>query len=772
VLEAQRAEAANLESLGQLELESYPSATVAFTIASLELADRPSARRLALEALWEGPTAFIANKKPTSSIRFTPDGRSLVQGFFGEGDGRIRLINIDGSNVQLTGTLGHEKIVFPRFFSIPEFDGNDGLFAINDWGVGSSTSNFMVTRKITFWSAPTGRKLAEAHFENVDTWVGSVGRDSASDRMVVLVPADPGVVRVDVVDSDGTHRRLGTHKFEVEVDPDTWKTTLEKHSGKWIAASTGHEVYVIEIRDHDLSKPRLVARQESLVTHVSMDPLGRYVVTTDQNGRIRLWNLAETSPPRILKGAPGWPYVCGEGSFLCAGNRRNDGEFVFQIWSLEDESPVPIRRIETGVMKTMSKIYLDSPSRHVVRSGADDKIRLWPMSAPADAEPVLLKRGDVGKVFSVSVDRHGRWVAGADGSGVAIWSLDRPPAVVIRRHEGTVNSLVFGPEGRWIASSSGDGTISQWPLDGEVPRHGRVIFSIPRSYLSGVALSSQGDQLLVGGANIYGVGFVHLVSSNGESSRELPTEVTGQYSDTAFSPDGRFVAAACAGVEQGRDEIVVWDRASGEQLAVVARGESALYANPVFLGNEHIMALGRSGLQQWNLESGVSEVLHEGSFSRYAASGDGRRVLLLETAEEEDPGRAVFVDLDSGATTRLDSHGDLIWTVGLDADGEIAVTGDIEGTVRVELLGHESTVLTVVIDPLGRWVASGGRDQTIRLWPMPDLSRPPLHTLPREELIAKLKTLTNLRVVRDEESPTGWKLTHDPFPGWETVPEW
>jgi len=57
---------------------------------------------------------------------------------------------------------------------------------------------------------------------------------------------------------------------------------------------------------------------------------------------------------------------------------------------------------------------------------------------------------------------------------------------------------------------------------------------------------------------------------------------------------------------------------------------------------------------------------------------------------------------------------------------------------------------------------SGG---TIRLWPMPDLSKPPLHTLPRQELIAKLKSLTNLRVVRDEESPTGWKLTHDPFPG-------
>ena len=55
---------------------------------------------------------------------------------------------------------------------------------------------------------------------------------------------------------------------------------------------------------------------------------------------------------------------------------------------------------------------------------------------------------------------------------------------------------------------------------------------------------------------------------------------------------------------------------------------------------------------------------------------------------------------------------------------------------------------------------------------MPDLSKPPLHTLPHNELLAKLESLTNIRVVRDDESPTGWKQVIGPFPGWATVPEW
>jgi len=55
---------------------------------------------------------------------------------------------------------------------------------------------------------------------------------------------------------------------------------------------------------------------------------------------------------------------------------------------------------------------------------------------------------------------------------------------------------------------------------------------------------------------------------------------------------------------------------------------------------------------------------------------------------------------------------------------------------------------------------------------MPDLSKPPLHTLPHDELLARLHPLTNLRAVRDDSLSTGWTIDLGPFPGWRDVPTW
>ena len=103
-------------------------------------------------------------------------------------------------------------------------------------------------------------------------------------------------------------------------------------------------------------------------------------------------------------------------------------------------------------------------------------------------------------------------------------------------------------------------------------------------------------------------------------------------------------------------------------------------------------------------------------------------------------------------------EGDL-WTAGLD------------GSPALRITSHPGMEFSPKFSPDGKWIASASGGE-IRLWPMPDLSKPPLHTLPHDELLAKLRALTNLQVVEDAASPTGYKLDIGPFPGWKDVPTW
>ena len=213
-----------------------------------------------------------------------------------------------------------------------------------------------------------------------------------------------------------------------------------------------------------------------------------------------------------------------------------------------------------------------------------------------------------------------------------------------------------------------------------------------------------------------------------------------------------------------------------------------MYGTWPFTDESTLYTAGVGGVRRWNLEDGVHELVYRFE----PGSPDHPRSLaeaeaLLRVAPEGrlallGAGQAKTLDLLTGEVRTLQVFGARVESVALDPSGRLAATGDVNGVVRVGrltdeephlLMGHEGPVDQVEISPDGRWVAStGSEDNTLRLWPMPDLSKPPLHTLPRDQLIAKLKSLTNFRAVRDSEAPEGWKIEFDRFPGWKETPRW
>ena len=209
-------------------------------------------------------------------------------------------------------------------------------------------------------------------------------------------------------------------------------------------------------------------------------------------------------------------------------------------------------------------------------------------------------------------------------------------------------------------------------------------------------------------------------------------------------------------------------------------------AAPGWLRDGRLVSDGDAGLRVWDLATGTSQLLRACKKTlttiSLLVSPDSHLVLRLDAAVQTgyDSSLSVF-DLASRVTREITSHGKSVLSFALDPSGTILVTGDKSGVVRVGrltggeshlLFGHTGPVTSVAVSPDGRWIASGSDDGTIRLWPMPDMTKPPLHTLPYDELMAKLKSLTNLRAVRDAASDTGWKIVIGPFPGWKDVPKW
>jgi WD40 repeat protein len=250
-----------------------------------------------------------------------------------------------------------------------------------------------------------------------------------------------------------------------------------------------------------------------------------------------------------------------------------------------------------------------------------------------------------------------------------------------------------------------------------------------------------------------------------------------------FSPDGGFLGLV--NFETPQTYAVIWDVEAAREVARFHLDDGEIRWRPRFGGDGRLMTGTSKGVLAWDIETGNYEILADADVYGFISNEDGRQLLVTELGEGGlwgDPEGPVFVfDLDAGVTTHLETHGTQVWGGAVNRDGTVVATGGPSGIIRVGpvtgeephlLFRHDGAVQLLAFDPLGRWIASAGADNTIRIWPMPDLSKPPLHTLPRSELITKLETLTNIRLVRDAESSTGWKLDHVPFKGWGTAPTW
>ncbi len=255
----------------------------------------------------------------------------------------------------------------------------------------------------------------------------------------------------------------------------------------------------------------------------------------------------------------------------------------------------------------------------------------------------------------------------------------------------------------------------------------------------------------------------------------------------AVGPEGRLVAAGCNFPQKECWNVRLWDMETGTSHVLDLGEDAGAVSSLVFAPEGRLLVASGGRVHLWDVEERTHEQLGDRVRCFYLKlSRDGRTLACLSSENREgELFRRVFVYDREKANwrhlSRYESRAghDALRSFAMSPDGTLLAAGDETGAVRLGsvsgdephlLLGHQGTITEVAFSPDGKWIASAGDDATVRLWPVPEGQ--PLHTLPFDELMQKLRSLTNFRAVPDEDSATGYRIDFDPFPGWKKVPTW
>ena len=294
-------------------------------------------------------------------------------------------------------------------------------------------------------------------------------------------------------------------------------------------------------------------------------------------------------------------------------------------------------------------------------------------------------RGHTSGVNSVAFSPDGKLALSASGrfgDGFRLWDLATGQTLkTVTGEVLQVTSVAFSPDGKLALSGSYDGILRLWDLatghtlmtlKGHTGGVRRVAFSA----LGSRALSASEDRTL----RLWDL-------ATGQTLLTLTGHTDGVKS-VAFSPDGKRALS-------GSDDwtLRLWDLSTGQALKILT-GHTGEILSVAFSpdGTQALSGSDDNTLRVWDLSTGQSlKTLTGHRVSRVAFSPDGKRALLGNYGNYD--GTVRLWDITAGRIVKtltvptigrpVEGIGNLVMSVAFSPDGKQALSGSMDGTVRL-----------------------------------------------------------------------------------------
>ena len=478
---------------------------------------------------------------------------------------------------------------------------------------------------------------------------------------------------------------------------------------------------------------RLMSPRQRSVTTLAFTPDGNTLAVGYGNGDIGLWDMSTQQQTALLDTPSSSVSILAfspDGKLLASGGSE---DLTISLWDVQTQTLV-------GAFEAHTHVGTFEGHGHKVRSVA---------FSPD------------GKILASGI--HGHDI-------VFLWDVATRSRIALlanninKKYKG-VNSVAFSPDGTILASTGNDGKI--WLWDARTKRRIGVLKTNADGVTSIVfrpdgktlaSLNGQfGDSEFKGGDMA-----VRLWNVKTRKQTAVLEDHTAGIESVALSPDGTLLASG------HHDGLVrLWDIQTQKQLATLKGHKAGVKSVAFSLDGTLLASGGKDRARLWNVRKRkqIRTFKHKAIVESVAFSPDGRTLAAVDynciRLWDVRRNRAVGV-LGPDPPHRGPFTLSIIRSVAFSPDGTLLASGGIDNTVRLwnvqnrqEIFRHERAqqgdILTVAFSLDGKTFASAGTGKGIYLWRVVD-----------QELIATLNTPGRISTLAF--SPDGRFLAADQGP--------